>query len=128
MIERVSDIPLPGHHVGCGPHRAGDEPGLALGRVDRPLAGQPHVPGPPARPGLPVAHQVAAHLLGVVVVALDRLLRQHVPAHETGQALRRPCHHLLAVQQREVLRPAQIPQVGPELGGAFDQVGQVRVG
>jgi hypothetical protein len=32
------------------------------------------------------------------------------------------------VQQREVLRPAQVPQVGPEFGGALDQVGQVRVG
>jgi hypothetical protein len=37
-------------------------------------------------------------------------------------------HHLLAVQQGEVLRPAQVPDVGPELVGSLDQVGEVTVG
>src|ERR1017187_3579915 len=37
-------------------------------------------------------------------------------------------HHLLTVQQREMLRPAQIPQVGAELVGALGQVSQIRVG
>jgi len=37
-------------------------------------------------------------------------------------------HHLLAVEQGEVLRPAEVADVSPELGLAFHEVGQVRVG
>jgi hypothetical protein len=37
-------------------------------------------------------------------------------------------HHLLPVEQGELLRPPQVADVGPELGLTLNQVRQVRVG
>jgi hypothetical protein len=36
-------------------------------------------------------------------------------------------HHFLAVEQGEVLRPLQLPDIGPELVDDFHEVGKVRV-
>ena len=67
-------------------------------------------------------------LLGVVVVALHPLQLADRLAHEVGEALHDAVHHLVAVGQRVVLRPAQLPDVGPELVGALHQIRQVEVG
>ena len=59
---------------------------------------------------------------------IDRLGLLHRLADPLLHAVDHAVHHLLAVQQREVLRPAQVPDVGPELVGTLGQVGQVGVG
>src|SRR5579872_7577 len=77
---------------------------------------------------LPSAEHIAGHLLGVVVVALDGFLYPHAAAHEVLQAAPGAVHHLVAIEQSELLCPPQIPQVRPELRLALDEVGEVYVG
>src|SRR4029453_15080401 len=93
----------------------GDQARYTLGGVDGALARQPHL--------------LAEVLLpGRVVVVAPRpllLLDRTVPRGEAGDDA---VHHLVAVGQRELLRPPQLADVGPELVGALDQVREVVVG
>jgi len=66
--------------------------------------------------------------LGEVVVAVDALGLHDPGAGPLAHARRDAVHHLLAVEQGEVLCPPQLGEVGVELGGALDEVGQVGVG
>ena len=62
-----------------------------------------------------------------VVVAVDPLLLLHGRADPVGELAHHPVHHLLAVEQGESLRPAELGDVAVELGRALDQVGEVGV-
>src|ERR1019366_3045593 len=109
-------VALADHDVRTGAHRAGNQPGRALTRVDRALPGQPYV------------LSEMLFLGRVIVVTVHRLGELDVTADPGREAVDDAVHHLLAVQQREMLRPAQIPDVVPELNGPLDQVGEVGVG
>src|SRR5262249_28359175 len=100
----------------CG--NASSPPGFAL----------PTTTAPVAAAGKPVVSEIVQHLLGVVVVAGDRLGAPHRLADPLAQACLDPVHHLLTVQQGEVLCPPQVADVGLELVCAFHQVGEVWVG
>ena len=66
-------------------------------------------------------------LLGVVVVAVDLLLPIHRDAEPLLDTGDQPIHHLRTVEQGVGLRPAHLPDVGPELVGAFHEVGKIFV-
>src|SRR5215472_15201798 len=109
-------VPLAGHDVRASAHRAGDQAPNALVGVNRTLAGQPHL----------TAEVLLS--LGVVVMTINHFVRDNGRAHEVGQAVQHAAHHLLAVEQRELLRPAQVADVLLELRGVLTQVGKVRIG
>ncbi|CAA9339808.1 MAG: hypothetical protein AVDCRST_MAG48-3572, partial [uncultured Friedmanniella sp.] len=57
-------------------------------------------------------------------MAGDPLLLHDGRADERLEAADDAVHHLLAVEQGVALRPAQVGDVGVELGGALDEVGE----
>lgn len=61
-------------------------------------------------------------------VAVDALLLLHRRAHPLGDLTNDAVHHLLTVEQSEVLRPRELIDVAAELRRALDKVGEVRVG
>jgi hypothetical protein len=67
-------------------------------------------------------------LLREVVVTVDPLLFHDGRTHPLGDLADDAIHHLLTVEQGEVLRPAQLADVGVELIGSLHEVGQVTVG
>ncbi|CAB0708765.1 hypothetical protein FRC0038_01876 [Corynebacterium diphtheriae] len=105
------------HDVASGAHRAGDEAAVAFVRIDGALACEPHV------------LTVVVLTLGVVVVAVDALELEGlaIRARPGGDAVEEAVHHLIAVEQRKVLCPVEIRNVGVELGRTLDEVGQVLV-
>ena len=102
------------HDVAARAHRAGYQAELPFARLDCALARYENV----------LAEVVLA--LGEVVVALDALDDLEIAAavlHQPQDAL----HHLLAVQQRELLRPFKVGDVLVEFGRAFTKVCEVGV-
>ncbi|OEI68909.1 hypothetical protein Cus16_1399 [Curtobacterium sp. ER1/6] len=97
-------------------HRTRDEPRLPGGGLDGTLPGHPDAL-PPVRLAL-----------GEVVVAVDPLLLVDRGPEHLGQLPDDAVHHLLPVEQGEVLRPPELGDVPLELGRALDEVGQVGVG
>src|SRR2546421_6854452 len=97
-------VSLAHHHVRQVAHRTGDEARHALGRVDGPLARQPHL----------LAEMLLPRRVVVVALHAFEFLDRTVPPGETGQ---QAVHHLVPVDPRELLRPAQFPDVRPELVG-----------
>src|SRR6266851_7813139 len=105
---------LAGHDVAAGPHRTGDHSQVTHIGLESPLAGDPQ----------PHAGMYLA--LGEVVVAVDA---PRLPAEaEEGEHLAHGVvHHLVPVGAGVVLGPQHVGDVGPELGGALHEVGQVGV-
>src|SRR5690606_14733377 len=108
-------VPLTGNDVAGCAHRAGDEARLAHGRLDRTLARDPDVP----------AEMVL--LLRKVVVTVDPLDLLELLTDPVRETADDAVHHLLAVKQRELLRPQQVSDVRIELVGALLEIGEVFV-
>lgn len=109
-------LPLPLDDVAGGAHRSGDQAGQPLVGLDGSLAGHPDIL---AEVGL---------AFGEVVVAVDALEFEHVLTHRLREFGDGALHHLLTVQQGEVLSPLQFRDVVAELARALDEVGEVGVG
>ena len=109
-----------GDDVALRAHASGNHAPLPVAHLNRPLASDPDV-GP---------HVVL--FLGEIMVALDSFLLNLplVPAlleKQVGQLSHHAVHHLLAVEQRELLRPEEITNIIPELQRPLYEVGQGRV-
>ncbi len=103
---RRHGVAEPLHDVGCRAHRARDQPGVARFGPDGALPRDPD--------GL--AEMLSC--CGEVVVAVDPLgLSDHGRLSMTPELPDDPVHHLLPVQQREVLGPAELVDVARRTRG-----------
>src|SRR5215207_7935878 len=110
-------VPLAAHDETPGAHAAGNDPELSRPGAHGALAGHKHL--------LPKVR----FLLHIVVVAVHRLqVRLKRLADHLAQRTYGRLHHHLALQARELLRPAHAAHIVAEVLRTFFEVSQVLVG
>ena len=107
--------------VAASAHRAGNHRPIASARLDGPLAGDP---------------DAAAEMLlflREVVMRIDSLQLQRrrvlvLAVHRVPHLRQHAVHHLVAIVQRELLRPVQVAEIGRKRGMVLRQIREVAVG